>query len=176
MKEWPKLMALLKISLCCSIEISPCLDPGYCVQKTMRSKYKLGEEKDAGLSKYMNKGLPLPMNTFAGIITWHDGVVPQRDLRIKTIHAEFLIMEMLVASKKTSPAWHTDRQKDSPLSHTELLLKPKCFSCVSQDGNAQGKTKLKTKKQPNVTDEVQVWLLAVDGITSWLVLQEQISS
>ncbi|XP_071778647.2 phosphoinositide 3-kinase regulatory subunit 6 isoform X1 [Centroberyx gerrardi] len=51
-----------------SIEISPCLDPGYCVQKTMRSKFSLGDEKDAGLSKYMNKGLPLPINTFAGII------------------------------------------------------------------------------------------------------------
>ncbi|XP_028262925.1 phosphoinositide 3-kinase regulatory subunit 6 [Parambassis ranga] len=51
-----------------SIEISPCLDPGYCVQKTMRSKFNLGEDKDAGLSKYMSKGLPLPINTFAGII------------------------------------------------------------------------------------------------------------
>ncbi|XP_069553318.1 phosphoinositide 3-kinase regulatory subunit 6 [Brachyistius frenatus] len=51
-----------------SIEISPCLDPGYCVQKTMRSKFKLGKDKDAGLSKYMRKGLPLPINTFAGII------------------------------------------------------------------------------------------------------------
>ncbi|XP_041642353.1 phosphoinositide 3-kinase regulatory subunit 6 isoform X2 [Cheilinus undulatus] len=52
-----------------SIEITPCLDPGYCVQKIMRSKLNLGEDKDAGLSKYMNKGLPLPINTFAGIIT-----------------------------------------------------------------------------------------------------------
>ncbi|XP_044046290.1 phosphoinositide 3-kinase regulatory subunit 6 isoform X2 [Siniperca chuatsi] len=52
-----------------SIEISPCLDPGYCVQKTMRSKFKVGEDKDAGLSKYISKGLPLPINTFAGIIT-----------------------------------------------------------------------------------------------------------
>lgn len=51
-----------------SIEILPCLDPGYRVQKTMRSKFSLGEEKDAGLSKYMSKGLPLPINTFAGII------------------------------------------------------------------------------------------------------------
>ncbi|XP_010871299.1 phosphoinositide 3-kinase regulatory subunit 6 isoform X2 [Esox lucius] len=51
-----------------SIEIAPCLDPGYCVQKTMRSKFSLGEEKDAGLSIYMNKGFPLPINTFAGII------------------------------------------------------------------------------------------------------------
>nr|XP_040042642.1 phosphoinositide 3-kinase regulatory subunit 6 isoform X1 [Gasterosteus aculeatus aculeatus]XP_040042643.1 phosphoinositide 3-kinase regulatory subunit 6 isoform X1 [Gasterosteus aculeatus aculeatus]XP_040042644.1 phosphoinositide 3-kinase regulatory subunit 6 isoform X1 [Gasterosteus aculeatus aculeatus] len=52
-----------------SLEISPCLDPGYCVQKIIRSKYELGECKEAGLSKYMNKGLPLPINTFAGIIT-----------------------------------------------------------------------------------------------------------
>ncbi|XP_020794198.2 phosphoinositide 3-kinase regulatory subunit 6 [Boleophthalmus pectinirostris] len=51
-----------------SIEILPCLDPGYCVQKSMRSKFNTGEEKDAGLSKYMSKGLPLPINTFAGII------------------------------------------------------------------------------------------------------------
>ncbi|XP_033986065.1 phosphoinositide 3-kinase regulatory subunit 6 [Trematomus bernacchii] len=52
-----------------SIEICPCLDPGYSVQKTMRSKFSLGEDKDAGLSKYMCKGLPLPINTFAGILT-----------------------------------------------------------------------------------------------------------
>ncbi|KAK1885624.1 Phosphoinositide 3-kinase regulatory subunit 6 [Dissostichus eleginoides] len=52
-----------------SIEICPCLDPGYSVQKTIRSKFSLGEDKDAGLSKYMCKGLPLPINTFAGIIT-----------------------------------------------------------------------------------------------------------
>lgn len=50
-----------------SIEIGPCLDPGYCVQQT-RSKLKMGEDRDAGLSKYMCKGLPLPINTFAGII------------------------------------------------------------------------------------------------------------
>ncbi|KAL1005926.1 hypothetical protein UPYG_G00065730 [Umbra pygmaea] len=51
-----------------SIEIAPCVDPGYCVQKTMKSKFSIGEENDACLSKYMNKGLPLPINTFAGII------------------------------------------------------------------------------------------------------------
>ncbi|KAM4604166.1 phosphoinositide 3-kinase regulatory subunit 6 isoform 2-T2 [Polymixia lowei] len=51
-----------------SIEIAPCLDPGYCVQKSMRSKFSSGEDNDAGLSKFMNKGLPLPINTFAGII------------------------------------------------------------------------------------------------------------
>ncbi|XP_074521583.1 phosphoinositide 3-kinase regulatory subunit 6 [Halichoeres trimaculatus] len=52
-----------------SIEITPCLDPGYCVTQTMKSKLKLGDDKESGLSKYMNKGLPLPINTFAGIIT-----------------------------------------------------------------------------------------------------------
>ncbi|XP_029367869.1 phosphoinositide 3-kinase regulatory subunit 6 isoform X2 [Echeneis naucrates] len=51
-----------------SIEITPCLDPGYCVQKAMRSKFSVTEDKNPGLSKYMNKGLPLPINTFAGII------------------------------------------------------------------------------------------------------------
>ncbi|XP_061627635.1 phosphoinositide 3-kinase regulatory subunit 6, partial [Phyllopteryx taeniolatus] len=51
-----------------SIEILPCLDPGYCVQKNRMSKLNLGGDKDAGLSKYMSKGLPLPVNTFAGII------------------------------------------------------------------------------------------------------------
>lgn len=49
-----------------SIEVSPCLDPGYCIQKTVKSKFSLPE--DSGLSKYINKGLPLPINTFAGII------------------------------------------------------------------------------------------------------------
>ncbi|KAG9350477.1 hypothetical protein JZ751_026840 [Albula glossodonta] len=49
-----------------SVEISPCLDPGYCIQKTMKSKFSLQE--DTGLSKYISKGLPLPINTFAGII------------------------------------------------------------------------------------------------------------
>ncbi|XP_034044093.1 phosphoinositide 3-kinase regulatory subunit 6 [Thalassophryne amazonica] len=53
-----------------SIDISPCLDPGYCVQQIMRSKSKLNlrDNKDAGLSKYMSKGLSLPINTFAGIV------------------------------------------------------------------------------------------------------------
>uniref|UniRef100_A0A3B3TQH9 Phosphoinositide-3-kinase regulatory subunit 6 n=1 Tax=Poecilia latipinna TaxID=48699 RepID=A0A3B3TQH9_9TELE len=51
-----------------SIEISPCLDPGYCVQKSMGSKFCTDGARDAGLSKYMSKTLPLPVNTFAGII------------------------------------------------------------------------------------------------------------
>ncbi|CAL1601645.1 unnamed protein product [Knipowitschia caucasica] len=51
-----------------SIEIVPCLDPGYCVQKTIKSKFHDDKEKDAGLSKYMSKGLSLAINTFTGII------------------------------------------------------------------------------------------------------------
>ncbi|XP_069050687.1 phosphoinositide 3-kinase regulatory subunit 6 isoform X1 [Lepisosteus oculatus] len=51
-----------------SIEVSRCLDPGYCIQKARKSKFTLGDEKDVGLMKYMTKGLPLPINTFAGII------------------------------------------------------------------------------------------------------------
>ncbi|XP_077575939.1 phosphoinositide 3-kinase regulatory subunit 6 isoform X1 [Stigmatopora nigra] len=51
-----------------SIEIVPCLEPGYCVQKNIMSKLNLGEDQDVGLSKYMSKRLPLPVNTFAGII------------------------------------------------------------------------------------------------------------
>ncbi|XP_061077813.1 phosphoinositide 3-kinase regulatory subunit 6 isoform X2 [Conger conger] len=49
-----------------SVEVCPCLDPGYCIQKTAKSKFSLQE--DTGLSKYISKGLPLPINTFAGII------------------------------------------------------------------------------------------------------------
>ncbi|XP_062403907.1 phosphoinositide 3-kinase regulatory subunit 6 [Sardina pilchardus] len=51
-----------------SIEISPCLDPGYCLQKTVRSKFNVTDDSEAGLSKYINKRLSLPINTFAGII------------------------------------------------------------------------------------------------------------
>ncbi|XP_030638415.1 phosphoinositide 3-kinase regulatory subunit 6 [Chanos chanos] len=51
-----------------SIEVSPCLDPGYYMQRSMRSKFISEESNEAGLSKYMSKGLPLPIHTFAGII------------------------------------------------------------------------------------------------------------
>lgn len=61
----PLPMCLLR----CSVEVSSCLDPGYYVQKSVKSKQKLAEERDGGLSKYMKKGLSLPMNTFAGIIS-----------------------------------------------------------------------------------------------------------
>lgn len=50
-----------------SIEISPCIDPGYCVQKSSKPKYSTEEEKEAGLSKYIDMVLPLPINTFTGI-------------------------------------------------------------------------------------------------------------
>ncbi|XP_051995842.1 phosphoinositide 3-kinase regulatory subunit 6 isoform X1 [Xyrauchen texanus] len=49
-----------------SIEVSPCLDPGYCHQATTKSKYSLGEGDDPS-SKYLNKTLTLPINTFCGI-------------------------------------------------------------------------------------------------------------
>uniref|UniRef100_A0A9J8A1L4 Phosphoinositide-3-kinase regulatory subunit 6 n=1 Tax=Cyprinus carpio carpio TaxID=630221 RepID=A0A9J8A1L4_CYPCA len=51
-----------------SIEVAPCRDPGFYVQKSLKSKFMEGGDSDAGLSKYMSKGLTLPINTFAGII------------------------------------------------------------------------------------------------------------
>ncbi|XP_028316313.1 phosphoinositide 3-kinase regulatory subunit 6 isoform X2 [Gouania willdenowi] len=51
-----------------SIEISPCMDPGYCLQKAMRTKLNL-HSNESGLSKYMSQGLQLPINTFSGIIS-----------------------------------------------------------------------------------------------------------
>ncbi|XP_072539383.1 phosphoinositide 3-kinase regulatory subunit 6 [Salminus brasiliensis] len=51
-----------------SIEVEPCKDPGYYIQKTMMSKFTSEVNADAGLSKFMDRGLPLPINTFAGII------------------------------------------------------------------------------------------------------------
>ncbi|XP_066518953.1 phosphoinositide 3-kinase regulatory subunit 6 isoform X2 [Hoplias malabaricus] len=51
-----------------SVEITPCKDPGYFVQKSVMSKFSSEEKVDEGLSKLMDRGLPLPINTFAGII------------------------------------------------------------------------------------------------------------
>lgn len=48
-----------------SIEVSPCLDPGYCPQPSTKSKYGLGEGSEP-LIKYLNKTLTLPINTFCG--------------------------------------------------------------------------------------------------------------
>ncbi|NXK49913.1 PI3R6 kinase, partial [Chauna torquata] len=50
-----------------SMEVSPCLEPSYCLQKTRTMKFSL-HEADVGLVKYMPKSLLLPINTFAGII------------------------------------------------------------------------------------------------------------
>ncbi|KAK6479676.1 phosphoinositide 3-kinase regulatory subunit 6 [Huso huso] len=51
-----------------SIEVSPCLEPGYCIQKMRNSRFSACDQEDVGLTKYMSKALPLPINTFAGII------------------------------------------------------------------------------------------------------------
>ncbi|XP_030317802.1 phosphoinositide 3-kinase regulatory subunit 6 [Calypte anna] len=51
-----------------SVEVSPCLEPSYCLQKTRTMKSSLPKSEDVGLVKYMPKSLQLPINTFAGII------------------------------------------------------------------------------------------------------------
>ncbi|XP_041077535.1 phosphoinositide 3-kinase regulatory subunit 6-like [Polyodon spathula] len=51
-----------------SIEVSPCLEPGYLIQKMRNSRFSVSDQEDIGLTKYMSKALPLPINTFAGII------------------------------------------------------------------------------------------------------------
>ncbi|XP_051653461.1 phosphoinositide 3-kinase regulatory subunit 6 isoform X2 [Manacus candei] len=50
-----------------SLEVSPCLEPSYCLQKTRTMKFSLHETEDVGLVKYMPKSLLLPINTFAGV-------------------------------------------------------------------------------------------------------------
>ncbi|XP_063073331.1 phosphoinositide 3-kinase regulatory subunit 6 [Engraulis encrasicolus] len=51
-----------------SVEIAPCLDPGYCLQRNTKSKHTLEEEKETALSKYMSRTLTLPINTFSGVV------------------------------------------------------------------------------------------------------------
>ncbi|XP_009875941.1 PREDICTED: phosphoinositide 3-kinase regulatory subunit 6 [Apaloderma vittatum] len=51
-----------------SVEVSPCLEPSYCLQKTRAMKLSLHGTEDVGLAKYMPKSLLLPINTFAGVI------------------------------------------------------------------------------------------------------------
>ncbi|XP_062979320.1 phosphoinositide 3-kinase regulatory subunit 6 [Elgaria multicarinata webbii] len=51
-----------------SIEVFPCLEPSYCLQKTRTRQASLQEDEDIGLAKYLPKSLLLPINTFAGII------------------------------------------------------------------------------------------------------------
>ncbi|NWW56903.1 PI3R6 kinase, partial [Ifrita kowaldi] len=51
-----------------SLEVSPCLEPSYCLQKTRTMKCSPHETEDVGLVKYLPKSLLLPINTFAGVI------------------------------------------------------------------------------------------------------------
>ncbi|XP_058708247.1 phosphoinositide 3-kinase regulatory subunit 6 isoform X2 [Poecile atricapillus] len=50
------------------LEVSPCLEPSYCLQKTKNMKFNLHKTEDMGLVKYLPKSLLLPINTFAGVI------------------------------------------------------------------------------------------------------------
>ncbi|NWW72492.1 PI3R6 kinase, partial [Climacteris rufus] len=50
------------------LEVSPCLEPSYCLQKTRAMKFSLHGTEDVGLVKYLPKSLLLPINTFAGVI------------------------------------------------------------------------------------------------------------
>lgn len=51
-----------------SLEVSPCLEPSYCLQKNRTMKLSPDETEDVGLVKYLPKSLLLPINTFAGVI------------------------------------------------------------------------------------------------------------
>ncbi|XP_048347892.1 phosphoinositide 3-kinase regulatory subunit 6 [Sphaerodactylus townsendi] len=50
------------------IEVSPCLEPSYCLQKTRARRTSTPGDENVGLAKYLPKSLLLPINTFAGII------------------------------------------------------------------------------------------------------------
>ncbi|XP_015501455.1 phosphoinositide 3-kinase regulatory subunit 6 isoform X2 [Parus major] len=50
------------------LEVSPCLEPSYCLQKTKTMKFNLHKTEDMGFVKYLPKSLLLPINTFAGVI------------------------------------------------------------------------------------------------------------
>ncbi|NXI88040.1 PI3R6 kinase, partial [Rhipidura dahli] len=50
------------------LEVSPCLEPSYCLQRTRTMKCSPHEAEDVGLVKYLPKSLLLPINTFAGVI------------------------------------------------------------------------------------------------------------
>ncbi|NXC09219.1 PI3R6 kinase, partial [Orthonyx spaldingii] len=50
------------------LEVSPCLEPSYCLQKTRTMKFSSHKTEDVGLVKYLPKSLLLPINTFAGVI------------------------------------------------------------------------------------------------------------
>ncbi|NXQ37961.1 PI3R6 kinase, partial [Catharus fuscescens] len=50
------------------LEVSPCLEPSYCLQKTRSMKFSPHETEDVGLVKYLPKSLLLPINTFGGVM------------------------------------------------------------------------------------------------------------
>ncbi|NXR69892.1 PI3R6 kinase, partial [Rhadina sibilatrix] len=50
------------------LEVSPCLEPSYCLQKSRAMKSSPEEAEDVGLVKYLPKSLLLPINTFAGVV------------------------------------------------------------------------------------------------------------
>lgn len=45
------------------VEISPCLDP----RCSAKSKFSVSQERELLLSKYLDKVLSLPINTFTGV-------------------------------------------------------------------------------------------------------------
>ena len=45
------------------LEIYPCLDPGCSI----RSRFSVSSERELPLSKYLDKVLSLPINTFTGV-------------------------------------------------------------------------------------------------------------
>ncbi|XP_071371516.1 phosphoinositide 3-kinase regulatory subunit 6 isoform X2 [Centroberyx affinis] len=49
------------------IDISPCLDPGYSLQSSGKSKFAVRNEQEPAPSKYGNRVLSLPINTFSGV-------------------------------------------------------------------------------------------------------------
>ncbi|XP_066056729.1 phosphoinositide 3-kinase regulatory subunit 6 [Chamaea fasciata] len=50
------------------LEVSPCLEPSYCLQKSRTMKFSPDGTEDVGLVKYLPKSLLLPINTFAGVV------------------------------------------------------------------------------------------------------------
>ncbi|XP_043570519.1 phosphoinositide 3-kinase regulatory subunit 6-like isoform X1 [Chiloscyllium plagiosum] len=51
-----------------SIEVSPCLEPGYSFHKMRSLRFGHNGAENVGLTKYMPKSLLLPINTFVGIL------------------------------------------------------------------------------------------------------------
>ncbi|NXS83584.1 PI3R6 kinase, partial [Erpornis zantholeuca] len=50
------------------LDVSPCLEPSYCLQKARAMKCSPHEAEDVGFVKFLPKSLLLPINTFAGAV------------------------------------------------------------------------------------------------------------